>query len=57
VSIQSMEQSGVGDEARISFLTHTALTKNVEATIRELKSLGAVDSVGACLPVIEQGAS
>jgi hypothetical protein len=52
-----MEQSGVGDEARISFLTHTALTKNVEATIRELKSLGAVDSVGACLPVIEQGAS
>ena len=29
VSIQSMEQSGVGDEARLSFLTHQALTKNV----------------------------
>jgi homoserine dehydrogenase len=57
VSIQSMEQSGVGDEARISFLTHTALTKNVQATIRELESLASVDSVGACLRVIEQGAS
>ena len=55
VSIQSMEQSGVGDEARLSFLTHEALTKNVRATIDELAKLSAVDSIGACLRVIERG--
>ncbi len=55
VSIQSMEQSGVGDEARLSFLTHEALTKNVRATIDELATLSAVDSIGACLRVIERG--
>jgi homoserine dehydrogenase len=57
VSIQSMEQSGVGDEARLSFLTHEALTKNVQATIAELAELDAVDSIGACIRVIERGAS
>jgi len=55
VSIQSMEQSGVGDEARLSFLTHAALTKNVRATIDELAKLKSVDSIGACLRVIERG--
>jgi homoserine dehydrogenase len=57
VSIQSMEQSGVGNEARLSFLTHVALTKNVYATIAELGSLRGVESIGACLRVIERGAS
>jgi len=55
VSIQSMEQSGVGDEARLSFLTHEALAKNVRATIDELAKLSAVDSIGACLRVIARG--
>ena len=53
VSIQSMEQSGFGDEARLSFLTHTALTKDVHATVAELALLAAVDSIGACIRVIE----
>lgn len=57
VSIQSMEQSGVGDEARLSFLTHEALTKNVRETILDLARLDAVDSIGACLRVIERGES
>jgi hypothetical protein len=52
-----MEQSGVGNEARLSFLTHVALTKNVYATIAELGSLRGVESIGACLRVIERGAS
>jgi homoserine dehydrogenase len=56
VSIQSMEQSGVGDEARLSFLTHEALTKNVRATIAALANLAAVDSIGACIRVIDKGA-
>jgi homoserine dehydrogenase len=56
VSIKSMEQSGFGNEARLSFLTHDALTKNVHATIDDLKRLDSVDSVGACIRVIDAGA-
>lgn len=55
VSIQSMEQSGVGDEARLSFLTHEALTRDVRATIDDLAKLDAVDSIGSCLRVINGG--
>jgi len=55
VSIKSMEQSGVGEEARLSFLTHEALTKNVHATIEDLSKLDSVDSVGACIRVIDTG--
>ena len=57
VSIQSMEQSGVGDEARLSFLTHVARTSDVRATLDELARLEAVDSIGACLRVIDGDAS
>jgi homoserine dehydrogenase len=53
VSIQSMEQSGVGDEARLSFLTHAALTSDVHATMADLAELDAVDKIGACIRVIE----
>jgi homoserine dehydrogenase len=57
VSIQSMEQSGFGDEARLSFLTHSALAQNVHATIDDLAKLESVDSVGACFRVIDGGAA
>jgi homoserine dehydrogenase len=57
VSIQSMEQSGFGDEARLSFVTHSALTQNVHATIDDLAKLESVDSVGACFRVIDGGAA
>ena len=55
VSIQSMEQSGIADEARLSFLTHHARTSDVNATIEELAGLDSVDSIGACIRVIEGG--
>src|SRR5487761_2167325 len=55
VSIQSMEQSGYGDEARLSFLTHHAVTSSVPATINDLAELESVDSIGACIRVIEGG--
>jgi homoserine dehydrogenase len=55
VSIQSMEQSGFGDEARLSFLTHLAITRNVHATIDDLSKLDCVDSIGACIRVIDGG--
>jgi homoserine dehydrogenase len=53
VSIQSMEQSGIADEARLSFLTHCAVTRNVHATMDELSKLESVDCIGACFPVID----
>jgi homoserine dehydrogenase len=55
VSIQSMEQSGLHDEARLSFLTHHARSRDVRATIEELATLESVDSIGACLQVIDGG--
>jgi homoserine dehydrogenase len=55
VSIQSMEQSGFGDEARLSFVTHTAVTKSVYATIDDLAKLESVDSIGACIRVVDGG--
>jgi homoserine dehydrogenase len=55
VSIQSMEQSGFAHEARLSFLTHDALTRDVTATLDELNQLASVESIGACIRVIDGG--
>src|SRR3984957_254385 len=57
VSIQSMDQSGFGEEARLAFLTHQALSANIEATVKELVALPSVDAVGACIRVIDEGIS
>ncbi len=57
VSIQSMDQSGIGDEARLAFLTHEVLSADVEATVDELVALPSVDSVGACIRVIDEAIS
>ncbi len=57
VSIQSMDQSGIGDEARLAFLTHDALSADVEATVEELVALSSVDSVGACIRVVDEAIS
>lgn len=57
VSIQSMEQSGFAREARLSFLTHEAIARDVAATIDELDHLAPVDAIGACIRVIDAGVS
>jgi homoserine dehydrogenase len=54
VSIKSMDQSGYGDEARLAFLTHQALSADVAATVKELTALESVESVGACIRVIDE---
>jgi homoserine dehydrogenase len=54
VSIQSMDQSGFNNEARLAFLTHEALSSAVEATVAELSALSSVESVGACIRVIDE---
>lgn len=52
VSIRAMEQDGLGDEARLVFLTHVAREGDVMATLEDLRRLDAVDNVGGVLRVI-----
>jgi homoserine dehydrogenase len=52
VSIRSMEQEGLGDEARLIFITHRARERDLQATLRELRDLEPVDRVNSVLRVI-----
>ena len=52
VSIRSMEQVGLGDEARLVFITHTALEADVQATLDSLSRLDVVEHIGGLLRVI-----
>ena len=52
VSIRSMEQVGLGDEARLIFLTHVARVGAVRRTIDELRHLDVVDRVGGVLRIV-----
>jgi homoserine dehydrogenase len=53
VSIRSMEQQGLGDEARLVFVTHEAAEADMAATIKALSELSSVEAVGGVLRVIE----
>ena len=46
VSIRSMEQEGIGDEARLMFLTHLAREGDIRATQQALAQLGTVERIG-----------
>jgi homoserine dehydrogenase len=52
VSIRAAEQDGLGDDARLVFITHTAKEADVQATLRGLRDLEAVKKVGGVLRVI-----
>src|SRR3546814_1844866 len=52
VSIRSMEQEGLGGEARIIFITHIAREADVQATLNDLRALDAVDRIGSVLRVV-----
>jgi homoserine dehydrogenase len=52
VSIKSMEQDGLGDEARLVFITHKAMERDMQACLHDLRSLDVVDSVGSLIRVI-----
>src|SRR3984893_15375999 len=52
VSIRSMEQEGLGAEARLVFITHTAREGDVQACLADLRRLDAVDRIGSVLRVI-----
>jgi len=53
VSIRTMEQEGLGDEARLIFITHTAREADVQATLHDLNELDVVDRVVSLMRVIE----
>jgi homoserine dehydrogenase len=52
VSIRVMEQDGLGDEARLVFLTHTAREGDVRATLADLRGIDTVEQVGTVLRVV-----
>ena len=52
VSIRTVEQEGLGDDARLVFITHEAQEAAVQATLRELRDLDVVERVGGFLRVI-----
>ena len=52
VSIRVAEQEGNGPDARLVFITHSARESDVQATVRELRELDEVLSVGGLLRVI-----
>jgi homoserine dehydrogenase len=52
VSIRSLEQEGLGDEARIIFITHRARHADVQATLSSLGDLDAVDRIGSVVRVL-----
>ena len=52
VSIRTAEQEGLGDDARLVFITHEAQEADVQATLRELRDLDVVERVGGLLRVI-----
>jgi homoserine dehydrogenase len=53
VSIRSMEQEGLGDEARLIFITHEAYERDVQATIHDLRGLDVVGRVGSVMRVLD----
>ena len=57
VSIRSMEQEGLGGEARLIFITHEAVERDVQATLHDLRELDAVVGVGTVLRVVGDGPS
>jgi homoserine dehydrogenase len=52
VSIRSMEQEGLGDDARLVFITHVARERDLQATLHDLRELDVVRSVGSMLRVV-----
>jgi homoserine dehydrogenase len=52
VSIRAAEQDGIGDDARLVFLTHDANEAAVQSCLSEFKSQNFVKHVGALLRVV-----
>jgi homoserine dehydrogenase len=52
VSIKSMQQIGIGDDARLIFITHRAREADLWATVHALRDVDSVHKVGSVLRVM-----
>ncbi|MEI6736525.1 MAG: ACT domain-containing protein, partial [Actinomycetes bacterium] len=52
VSIRLLEQSGIGDEARLTLVTHLALESDMAATLEDLQQVETVDAIGSCIRIL-----
>ena len=52
VSIRAAEQEGIGDDARLVFITHVAKESDLQATVRQLREMDVVKQVGGMLRVV-----
>lgn len=52
VSIKSMQQRGIGDDARLIFITHRAREADLRSTLHALRDVDSVHRVGSVLRVI-----
>jgi homoserine dehydrogenase len=52
VSIRSLEQEGVGADARLIFITHEAREADVQATLEDLRGLDVIHRITSVLRVI-----
>jgi homoserine dehydrogenase len=52
VSIRAAEQDGIGNDARLVFLTHDARTADIKACLAEFQRLDAVTKVGGFIRII-----
>jgi homoserine dehydrogenase len=50
-----MEQEGIGDEARLSFLTHQAREGDVQDTLQALAALETVERIGGVMRIVGEG--
>ena len=48
-----MEQHGLGDDARIVFITHEARERDAAATLAELGRLDVVKEIGSVIRVMD----
>jgi len=52
ISILQVWQEGLGADARLILTTHSAVERDMQATLREVRDLKVVDRVGALLRVV-----
>jgi homoserine dehydrogenase len=52
VSIRSMDQESLGDQARIALVFHSALERDMQSTLHDLRELPVVERVGSLMRVI-----
>ena len=55
VSIRSMEQEGIGDDARVIFITHRTREADIQAALRDFRDLDVILEVNSVLRVLGDG--